>query len=365
MREEMAEFERGYRDGVHGYPYWEQNRTRDTPKAIRPANSERTFDGPSPAASGEGTDRGLSGLRPDRGAELCCRPHQVHFTKARSPGKHEWLIEAAVGRQYMTCKMRDTGELIDLTAAASEASRVAALHCCGLNFHNGNCVKRGLCNGLYRHTGLDLLPHRQCRGRVRRFESGHGMKRADHPRSSAPARFRRRDRRQDRLLWIVAGPEDHSKPDGKRISLDFAILKSHSIYPEADPLVYPPGGPGASAMVQIPLLARAFEPGARRATWSSGPAVGRSLGSIGEVFQCLASNAAKIAKKEYTTTAIDGSNENNNTIAIACGKSKPPPHRHLQNTTPPKTPRTSQRSSRRSATRATICTACPTARSSR
>lgn len=41
--------------------------------------------------------------------------HQVHFTKARSPGKHEWLIEAAVGRQYMTCKMRDTGELIDLT----------------------------------------------------------------------------------------------------------------------------------------------------------------------------------------------------------------------------------------------------------
>lgn len=41
--------------------------------------------------------------------------HQVHFTKARSPGKHEWLIEAAVGRQSMTCKMRDTGELIDLT----------------------------------------------------------------------------------------------------------------------------------------------------------------------------------------------------------------------------------------------------------
>ena len=41
--------------------------------------------------------------------------HQVHFTKARSPGKHEWLIEAAVGRQYMTCKMRDTGDLIDLT----------------------------------------------------------------------------------------------------------------------------------------------------------------------------------------------------------------------------------------------------------
>ena len=40
--------------------------------------------------------------------------HSVHMTKSRSPGKHEWEIEAAVGHQYMVCKMRDTGEVIEV-----------------------------------------------------------------------------------------------------------------------------------------------------------------------------------------------------------------------------------------------------------
>lgn len=114
----------------------------------------------------------------------------------------------------------------------------------------------------------------------------------------------------------VEVPEDHAKPDGKKISLDFAILKSHSIYPESDPLVYLQGGPGASAMVQIPLLANAFEPWRKTRDvvfWDQ-----RSAGLSGRSVKCfnaLASNAARIAKKEYTTTAIDGSNENSNTIA--------------------------------------------------
>ncbi len=115
---------------------------------------------------------------------------------------------------------------------------------------------------------------------------------------------------------MVQVPEDHSKPDGKKISLDFAILKSHSLYPESDPLVYLQGGPGASAMVQIPLLAKAFEPWRKTRDvvfWDQ-----RSAGLSGHSVKCfnaLAANAAKIAKKEYTTTAIDGSNENANTIA--------------------------------------------------
>ncbi|WP_172450092.1 alpha/beta hydrolase [Rhizobium sp. TH135] len=114
----------------------------------------------------------------------------------------------------------------------------------------------------------------------------------------------------------VQVPEDHASPDGRKISLEFAILKSHSLYPESDPLVYLQGGPGASAMVQIPLLAGAFEPWRKTRDvifWDQ-----RSAGLSGQSVKCfnaLASNAAKIAKKEYTTTAIDGSNESNNTIA--------------------------------------------------
>ncbi len=33
--------------------------------------------------------------------------------KSRSPGTHEWEIEASVGHEHMVCKMRDTGEVID------------------------------------------------------------------------------------------------------------------------------------------------------------------------------------------------------------------------------------------------------------
>lgn len=115
--EETAEFERGYRDGVHGYPYWEQSRTRDYAEGYQAGDQERensmahriqTADGRAPPMAYQGCAQNVA-------RNFAVGPHQVHLTKARSPGKHEWLIEAAVGRQYMTCKMRDTGELIDLT----------------------------------------------------------------------------------------------------------------------------------------------------------------------------------------------------------------------------------------------------------
>ncbi|MDH4441959.1 MAG: hypothetical protein QE284_16435 [Rhizobium sp.] len=115
--EETAEFERGYRDGVHGYPYWEQNRTRGYAAGYQAGDQEREnsmahrrqpVDSRAPPMAYQGCARIVA-------QNFAISPNQVHFTKARSPGKHEWLIEAAVGRQYMTCKMRDSGELIDLT----------------------------------------------------------------------------------------------------------------------------------------------------------------------------------------------------------------------------------------------------------
>lgn len=118
----------------------------------------------------------------------------------------------------------------------------------------------------------------------------------------------------------VQVPEDHTKPDGKKISLDFAILKSHSVYPERDPVVYLQGGPGGSAMVQIPLLAQTFEPFRKTRDvvfWDQ-----RSAGLSGHSVKCfnaLAANAAIIAKKQYTSTAIDGSNESYNLYGISYG----------------------------------------------
>ena len=108
----------------------------------------------------------------------------------------------------------------------------------------------------------------------------------------------------------VQVPEDHAKPDGKKITLKFAILRSWSQYPEPDPVVYLQGGPGGSAISQIPLYANSFE--AFRKTrdvvfWDQ-----RSAGLSGQSVKCfkaLAANAALIAKKP--DEAIDTSGTRN------------------------------------------------------
>ena len=46
----------------------------------------------------------------------------------------------------------------------------------------------------------------------------------------------------------VSVPEDHGKPDGKRIDLAFAVLKAHTLSPVPDPVIYLHGGPGGGAV---------------------------------------------------------------------------------------------------------------------
>ncbi len=43
-------------------------------------------------------------------------------------------------------------------------------------------------------------------------------------------------------------PEDHGKPDGKRIDLAFAVLKARTLSPVPDPVIYLHGGPGGGAI---------------------------------------------------------------------------------------------------------------------
>jgi pimeloyl-ACP methyl ester carboxylesterase len=108
----------------------------------------------------------------------------------------------------------------------------------------------------------------------------------------------------------VQVPEDHAKPDGKKINLKFTILKSWSQYPEPDPVVYLQGGPGGSAISQIPLYAKSFEAFRKMRDvvfWDQ-----RSAGLSGQSVKCfkaLAANAALIAKKP--DEAIDTSGARN------------------------------------------------------
>ena len=114
--ESMADFERGYRDGVHGYAYAEYGNSRDYAQGYQAGDHEReismahrrvAIDGRAPPMANQGCAQ-IVAQNFDVGM------HQVHLIQARSPSKHEWLIEAAVGHSYMVCRMRDSGELIDL-----------------------------------------------------------------------------------------------------------------------------------------------------------------------------------------------------------------------------------------------------------
>jgi hypothetical protein len=97
----------------------------------------------------------------------------------------------------------------------------------------------------------------------------------------------------------VQVPEDHANPGGKKIPLKFAILKSWSQYAEPDPIVFLQGGPGGSAISQIPLYAGTFE--AFRKTRDVLLFDQRSAGLSGQSVNCfkaLAVNATSVASKD-------------------------------------------------------------------
>lgn len=113
---ETAEFERGYRDGLHGYPYWEYSQTRGYVQGYKAGENERNNSVAHRREAGnqKAPPMALQGCAEIVAQNFAVSKNHVHFIKQRSPQKHEWEIEAAVGHEHMVCTMRDSGELIDL-----------------------------------------------------------------------------------------------------------------------------------------------------------------------------------------------------------------------------------------------------------
>jgi len=61
------------------------------------------------------------------------------------------------------------------------------------------------------------------------------------------------------LCGTVGVPENHEAPDGRRIDIVFTVLKSHSMYPEPDPVVHLHGGPGAGLLGGLEKFAELFD----------------------------------------------------------------------------------------------------------
>ena len=57
----------------------------------------------------------------------------------------------------------------------------------------------------------------------------------------------------------VSVPENHAKPDGRRIDLTFMIFKSRSLAPAPDAVVHLHGGPGSGIVNRVSLTSTFFE----------------------------------------------------------------------------------------------------------
>ncbi len=60
------------------------------------------------------------------------------------------------------------------------------------------------------------------------------------------------------LCGELTVPENWQKPDERPIALHYVVLKARSAAPFLDPVIYLEGGPGASALVNVPFLAESF-----------------------------------------------------------------------------------------------------------
>lgn len=62
------------------------------------------------------------------------------------------------------------------------------------------------------------------------------------------------------ICGTVSVPEDHDAPEGPRTDIVFSVLKSHSTYPEPDPLVHLHGGPGGFLLDGLRGYSNIFDP---------------------------------------------------------------------------------------------------------
>ncbi len=86
-------------------------------------------------------------------------------------------------------------------------------------------------------------------------DSRYPVKAAPCPRPLAPFEIEGRTV----VCGTVSVPEDHARPDGRRIALTFMVFKSRSLAPAPDAVVHLHGGPGCGIIENVALTSTYFE----------------------------------------------------------------------------------------------------------
>jgi hypothetical protein len=109
-----ADFETCYRRGLHGYDYTESS--RDCAQGWQAGNTERenNMAHQQHTAAAKPPRASVNGCAGIVAQNFAVSARDVHITKWRPEANSTWLIEAAVGHQFMVCRMDEAGTVMDL-----------------------------------------------------------------------------------------------------------------------------------------------------------------------------------------------------------------------------------------------------------
>lgn len=115
---QTADFERGYRDGLHGYDYDSAHSSVEHGHGYDAGHAERANRRVAPRQESEGPNVppiAMQGCAKVVAGNFGVGLHDVQITRTVQRGPNDFLVEAAVGHDFMTCVMGDGGQVVDVT----------------------------------------------------------------------------------------------------------------------------------------------------------------------------------------------------------------------------------------------------------
>lgn len=117
--QQTADFERGYRDGLHGYDYDSGRSSAAYGQGFDAGHADRANRSTHRTrAESEGPNvppQAMQGCAKVVATNFGVGTHDVHITRTVQRGANDFLVEAAVGHKYMTCVMGDGGQVVEAT----------------------------------------------------------------------------------------------------------------------------------------------------------------------------------------------------------------------------------------------------------
>ncbi len=114
-----ADFERGYRDALHGYDYDSARSSSWYSQGFDAGHQERlsrtTHRHRTSPDESKVSAFNLQSCADTVAARMNVGSHHVHVTRSVVRGPNDYLVEVAVGHKYLVCAMGDNGQMNDVS----------------------------------------------------------------------------------------------------------------------------------------------------------------------------------------------------------------------------------------------------------